>query len=167
MDFNSLSIGQPVYCVKMTKDGLKYFESSVKDRVKPILATQPITFTVTIDGIDETFTDVPGNLNIVEKNKNLIVSLSEEGLMSHIKALVDSSKKALQQVDQHNLVIKSGEVILAEHDHTFAEERKQAQLIDSIQQHQKDTDERISNIEAQNSEILKLLKKLNKSENKD
>ena len=158
MDFNSLGNGNPFYVLR--KSDKPYLEVGVvKSKSQPrakfptqtpnVMAgmqfQQVIDITATINGKDETFFELPINVEIAAKG-NDTVSGSREAMLQAVDAMLQSSKKAIEQVPYHKSVIAESEKMLETLNPRYAEEKKQARTIKSLEERQSATDAKLDSI---------------------
>ena len=161
MDFLSLGSGNPFYVLrKGEKPVLEVgvVKSKSQPRAKfpvqtPNLMTgvqmqQVIDVVVTLNGKDETFSEVPTNVEIAARGNDTFTG-SREAMLQAVDAMLQTSKKAIEQVPYHKGVI--------------AENKKQARTIQSLEEKQRATEKQISEMKEQTKEILSILRQLNGS----
>lgn len=172
MDFNSLGQGSPFYVLnKSEKPILKV--GTVKSKTNPQPKYQNgtnafntaniqnvISITATFDGKDEVFPEIPINVEVAKIGENVIFSGSQNAMAAVVENLIQSSKKALEQVEYHNRMIAEGDKILEVLNPKYAEDKKQAKTISELEKKQAETDKKIDKISADNMQILTMLKKL-------
>ena len=175
MDFNSLGSGNPFYVLrKGEKPMLDVGVVKSKTQPRPKFATQTpnimagmqmqqvIDVVATINGKDETFSEVPINVEIAARGNDTF-SGSREAMLQAVDAMLQTSKKAIEQVPFHKSVIAETEKMLEVLNPQYAENKQNARVIQSLQEKQKAQDEQIKEIKAQNSEMLSILRQLNGS----
>lgn len=158
MDFNSLGNGNPFYVLR--KSDKPYLEVGVvKSKSQPrakfptqtpnvmagIQFQQVIDITATINGKDETFFELPINVEIAAKGNDTF-SGSREAMLQAVDAMLQSSKKAIEQVPYHKSVIAESEKMLETLNPRYAEEKKQARTIKSLEERQSATDAKLDSI---------------------
>ena len=165
MDFNSLGQGSPFYVLDKAKTPtlrVGTVKSKTQPHVKfptqtPNLMTglqtqQVIDVTATINGKDETFNDIPLGVEIAAKG-NVTFSGSREAMLQAVDTMLQTSRKALDQIPFHKGVIAESEKMLEVLNPRYAEEKKQARTISDLEKRQAATDEKLDS-------ILKILQKL-------
>ena len=175
MDFNSLGSGNPFYVLrKGEKPMLEVGVVKSKTQPRPKFATQTpnimagmqmqqvIDVVATINGKDETFSEVPINVEIAARGNDTF-SGSREAMLQAVDNMMQTSKKAIEQVPYHKGVIAETEKMLEVLNPQYAENKQNARVIQSLQEKQKAQDEQIKEIKAQNSEMLSILRQLNGS----
>lgn len=175
MDFNSLGSGNPFYVLrKSEKPVLEVGVVKSKTQPRPKFATQTpnimagmqmqqvIDVVATINGKDETFSEVPINVEIAARGNDTF-SGSREAMLQAVDAMLQTSKKAIEQVPYHKGVIAETEKMLEVLNPQYAENKQNARVIQSLQEKQKAQEEQIKEIKAQNSEMLSILRQLNGS----
>lgn len=165
MDFNSLANGNPFYVLrKGEKPALEV--GVVKTKTQPrakfptqtpsvmtgIQMQQVIDVVATINGRDETFSDIPINVEIAARGNDTF-SGSREAMLQAVDAMLQTSKKAIEQVPYHKSVIAESERMLETLNPRYAEEKKQARTIKILEERQATT-------EAKLDSILDILRKL-------
>ena len=173
MDFNSLGNGNPFYVLRrgekpMLEVGV--VKSKTQPRAKfptqtPNVMTglqmqQVVDVVVTINGKDETFSEIPVNVEIAARG-NETFSGSREAMLQAVDAMLQTSKKAIEQVPYHKSVISESEKILEQLNPQYAENKQNSRTIMSLQEKQKATEQQLSEVKAQTQEILEILRQLN------
>ncbi|MBQ7690208.1 MAG: hypothetical protein IJT30_03310 [Muribaculaceae bacterium] len=159
MDFNSLGNGSPFYVLRKS-DRPTLEVGVVKSKSQPQPKYQPqavpnafvgtglqqvVTIVATINGKDETFPDLPINVEIAAKGNDTF-SGSREAMLQAVDAMIQSSKKALEMVEYHKLVKVEGEKMLEMLNPRYAEEKKQARTITDLEKRQAATEQKLDNI---------------------
>ena len=165
MDFNSLGNGNPFYILRQgEKPTLEVgvVKSKTQPRMKfptqtPNIMTgmqtqQVIDVVATVNGKDETFNDIPIGVEIAARG-NITFSGSREAMLQAVDAMLQTSKKAIEQVPYHKSVIAESEKMLEVLNPQYAENKKQARTISDLERRQAVTDEKLDS-------ILKILQKL-------
>jgi hypothetical protein len=116
--------------------------------------------TATINGKDETFTEIPINVEIAARGNDTF-SGSREAMLQAVDAMLQTSKKAIDQIPYHKGVIAESEKMLEVLNPQYAENKKQARTIQNLEEKQRATDAKIATIESQNAEMLSILRSLN------
>ena len=158
MDFNSLGNGNPFYILRQgEKPTLEVgvVKSKTQPRMKfptqtPNLMTgmqtqQVIDVVATVNGKDETFNDVPLGVEIAARG-NVTFSGSREAMLQAVDAMLQTSKKAIEQVPYHKSVIAESEKMLEVLNPQYAENKKQARTISDLERRQADTDKKLDTI---------------------
>ena len=122
-------------------------------------AQQVIDVIATINGRDETFNDIPMNIEIAERGNNTF-SGSREAMLQAVDAMLQTSKKAIEQVSYHKSVIAESEKMLEVLNPRYAEEKRQARTILDLEKRQAATDQKLDS-------ILAILQKLDAPPNND
>lgn len=165
MDFASLGNGNPFYILRQgekpilevgvvkskTQPRMK-FPTSTPNLMTGLQTQQVIDVTATINGKDETFNDLPIGVEIAQKG-NTTFSGSREAMLQAVDAMLQTSKKAIEQIPYHKSVIAESEKMLEVLNPRYAEEKKQARTIKDLQERQNVTDQKLDT-------ILTILKKL-------
>lgn len=165
MDFNSLGNGNPFYILRQgekpilevgtvkskTQPHVK-FPTSTPNIMTGLPNQQVLDVTATINGKDETFSDLPINVEIAQRG-TVTFSGSREAMLQAVDAMLQTSKKAIEQVPYHKSVIAESEKMLETLNPRYADEKKQARAIKDLQERQNNTDQKLDS-------ILSILKKL-------
>lgn len=177
MDFQSLGNGNPFYVLRkgekpMLEVGV--VKSKSQPRMKfptqtPNLMTgmqtqQVLDVTATINGKDETFPDLPLNVEIAQRGNDTF-SGSREAMLQAVDAMLQTSKKAIEQVPYHKGVIAESEKMLEVLNPQYADNKRQARTIQSLEEKQKATEQQLSEMKSQVGEMLGILRSLNGSSN--
>lgn len=172
MDFNSLGVGSPFYILRKSEKPTlsvgvvksktapqpKYQPQAIPNAFNGTTIQQVLTIVATIDGKDESFVDLPYNVEIAQKGNDTF-SGSREAMLQAVDTMIQTSKKALEMVDYHQSVMSEGEKMLEVLNPRFAEEKRQARTISDLEKRQAATDEKLD-------AILALLKKGDSSKTK-
>jgi len=173
MDFNSLGNGNPFYVLR--KGEKPYLEVGVvKSKSQPraqypmqtpnlgigMQMQQVVDVTATINGKDETFQNLPINVEIASRGNDTF-SGSREAMLQAVDAMLQTSKKAIEQVPYHKGVIAESEKMLELLNPQYAENKQNARVIQSLQEKQKAQEQQLAELKAQNSEMLTILRQLN------
>ena len=124
MDFNSLVNGNPFYVLRRGEKPILevgIVKSKTQPRAKfptqtPNIMTglqmqQVVDVVATINGKDETFSEVPINVEIAARGNDTF-SGSREAMLQAVDAMLQTSKKAIEQVPYHKSVISETEKML-------------------------------------------------------
>ncbi len=106
---------------------------------------QVVNIVATFNGKDETFPDVPISVEIAARGNDTFTG-SREAMLSAVDSMLQASKKALEQVDYHKVVLKEGERMLETLNPRYAEEKRQARTIKSLEERQSETDKKLDSI---------------------
>jgi len=176
MDFISLGAGAPFYILhKGEKPALEVGTVKSKSDPKPPFQAQTpgvfsgmnqmpnlIDLVVTINGVDTPFSNLKTNAETEQYNNGkTLVSCSREAMLQSVDGMIQASKKALEQVDYHRLVLKEGEKMLEVLNPTYAENKRNAKTIKDLQERADAQDKKLDSISAQNQRILDFLQELN------
>ena len=158
MDFNSLANGNPFYVLrKGEKPALEVGIVKAKTQPRAQYPTQTpnigigmqmqqvIDITATINGKDETFPNLPMNIEIASRGNDTF-SGSREAMLQAVDAMLQTSKKAIEQVPYHKSVVAESEKMLEALNPRYAEEKKQARTIKSLEERQAATDAKLDSI---------------------
>lgn len=158
MDFNSLGNGNPFYVLRKGEKPILevgIVKSKSQPRAKwptqtPNIMTgvqmqQVIDVVATINGKDETFADVPVNVEIAARGNDTFTG-SREAMLQAVDAMLQTSKKAIEQVQYHKGVIAESEKMLEVLNPRYAEEKRQARTISDLEKRQAATDQKLDAI---------------------
>jgi hypothetical protein len=106
---------------------------------------QVIDVTVTINGKDEIFSEIPINVEIAARGNDTFTG-SREAMLQAVDAMLQTSKKAIEQVPYHKSVIAESEKMLEVLNPQYAENKKQARTISDLERRQADTDKKLDTI---------------------
>lgn len=165
MDFNSLASGNPFYVLRKAEKPILEV-GVVKSKTQPrakfptqtpnimagVQIQQVIDLVATINGRDETFNEIPVNVEIAARGNDTF-SGSREAMLQAVDAMLQTSKKAIEQVSYHKSVIAESEKMLEVLNPRYAEEKKQARTIKTLEERQAATDAKLDS-------ILSILQKL-------
>lgn len=165
MDFNSLTNGSPFYilrqgekpvlevgAVKQKGQLRAKFPTATPNIMAGMQMQQVMDIVATVNGKDETFQDVPANIEIAQKG-GITFSGSREAMLQAVDNMLQTSKKALEQTDYHKTVIKESEKMLETLNPQYAENKQQARTIMDLQSRQDAQDKKLDS-------ILSMLKQL-------
>lgn len=166
MDFNSLGNGAPFYIlrqgdkpmlevgiVKSKSQPRAKFPTSTPNLMQGLQMQQVIDVVATINGKDETFPEIPVNVEIAQKG-GVTFSGSREAMLQAVDAMLQTSKKALEQVPYHNSVITESEKMMETLNPQYAENKEQARTIKDLQERADKQDKKLD-------DIYSLLQKMN------
>lgn len=158
MDFNSLGNGSPFYIlrrgekpvlevgvVKSKTQPRAKFPTQTPNIMQGMQLQQVIDVVATINGKDETFSDIPVNVEIAARGNDTF-SGSREAMLQAVDAMLQTSKKAIEQVPYHKSVIAESEKMLEVLNPQYAENKKQARTISDLERRQADTDKKLDTI---------------------
>lgn len=177
MDFQSLGNGNPFYVlrkgekpmlevgvVKSKSQPRMKFPTQTPNLMAGLQTQQVIDVTATINGKDETFTDLPLNVEIAQRGNDTF-SGSREAMLQAVDAMLQTSKKAIEQVPYHKVVISESEKMLEVLNPQYADNKRQARTIMSLEEKQKATEQQLAEMKSQVGEMLGILRSLNGSPN--
>lgn len=158
MDFNSITNGNPFYVLRKGEKPILEV-GVVKQKSQPraqypmqtpnvgvgLQMQQVVDITATINGKDETFSNLPINVEIAQKGNDTF-SGSREAMLQAVDAMLQTSKKALDQIPMHKSVIAESEKMLEVLNPRYAEEKRQARTISDLERRQADTDKKLDAI---------------------
>jgi hypothetical protein len=158
MDFNSLGNGSPFYIlrqgekptlevgvVKQKSQPRAKFPTQTPNLMQGLQMQQVVDVIATVNGKDETFMEIPINVEIAQKG-NATFSGSREAMLQAVDAMLQTSKKAIEQVPYHKSVIAESEKMLEVLNPQYAENKKQARTISDLERRQADTDKKLDTI---------------------
>ena len=158
MDFNSLGNGNPFYVlrkgekpvldvgvVKSKTQPRAKFPTQTPNVMTGVQMQQVIDVVATINGRDETFTEIPVNAEIAARGNDTF-SGSREAMLQAVDAMLQTSKKAIEQVQYHKGVIAESEKMLEVLNPRYAEEKRQARTISDLEKRQAATDQKLDSI---------------------
>lgn len=158
MDMQSLGVGNPFYVLR--KGEKPVLETGVvKSKSQPrakfptqtpnigigMQMQQVIDVTATINGKDETFSEIPINVEIAARGNDTFTG-SREAMLQAVDNMLQTSKKALEQVPYHKSVIAESEKMLEVLNPQYAENKKQARTISDLERRQTETDKKLDAI---------------------
>ena len=165
MDFNSLGNGNPFYIlrkgekptlevgvVKSKSQPRAKFQTQTPNVMTGMQMQQVIDIIATINGRDETFSEIPVNVEIAARGNDTF-SGSREAMLQAVDAMLQTSKKSIEQIPYHKSVIAESEKMLEVLNPRYAEEKKQARTIKALEERQSATDAKLDS-------ILSILQKL-------
>lgn len=165
MDMQNLGVGSPFYVlrkgekpvletgvVKTKSQPRAKFPTQTPNIMQGVQIQQVIDVTVTINGKDEVFSEIPINVEIAARGNDTFTG-SREAMLQAVDAMLQTSKKAIEQVPYHKSVIAESEKMLEILNPQYAENKKQARTISDLERRQAVTDEKLDS-------ILKILQKL-------
>ena len=158
MDFNSLGNGSPFYIlrqgekpilevgiVKSKSQPRAKFPTATPNLMQGLQMQQVIDVVATVNGKDETFMEVPVNVEIAQKG-NVTFSGSREAMLQAVDGMLQSSKKALEQIPYHNSVIAESERMIETLNPQYAENKQQARTIKDLQERADRQDKKLDDI---------------------
>ena len=158
MDMQSLGVGNPFYVlrkgekpvletgvVKSKSQPRAKFPTQTPNIMQGVQIQQVIDVTATINGKDEVFTDLPINVEIAARGNDTFTG-SREAMLQAVDSMLQTSKKALEQIPFHKSVIAESEKMLEVLNPQYAENKKQARTISDLERRQADTDKKLDAI---------------------
>lgn len=158
MDFNSLGNGNPFYVlrkgerpilevgvVKAKTNPRPMYQAQTPNVMNGMNFQQVIDVTVTLNGSDRVFQNIPVNVEIASHG-NETFSGSREAMLQAVDSMLQTSKKAIEQIPYHKAVINESEKILETLNPRYAEEKRQARTISDLEKRQADTDKKLDAI---------------------
>jgi hypothetical protein len=160
MDFNSLGNGSPFYIlrqgekpvlevgvVKQKSQPRAKFPTQTPNLMQGMQMQQVIDVVATINGKDETFGEIPINVEIAQRG-NVTFSGSREAMLQAVDAMLQTSKKALEQIPYHENVIAESEKMMETLNPQYAENKQQAKTIQDLQERADKQEKMLSDIYA-------------------
>jgi len=160
MDFNSLGNGSPFYIlrqgekpilevgvVKQKSQARAKFPTQTPNIMQGMQMQQVIDVIATINGKDETFSEIPINVEIAQRG-NVTFSGSREAMLQAVDAMLQTSKKALEQIPYHKSVISESEKMMEALNPQYAENKQQARTILDLQERADKQEKMLSDIYA-------------------
>mgnify|MGYP007070322342 FL=1 len=158
MDFNSLGNGSPFYVlrqaekptlevgvVKQKSQPRAQFPTQTPNLMQGMQMQQVIDVVATIDGKDENFPEIPLNAEIAQRG-NITFSGSREAMLQAVDGMLQTSKKALEQVPYHKSVITESEKMMETLNPQYAEGKQQARTIRTLEERQDQQDKKLDSI---------------------
>ena len=175
MDFNSITNGNPFYILRKGERPLLEV-GVVKSKSQPraqyptqtpnigigMQIQQVVDIVATINGKDETFPNLPINVEIAQKGNDTFTG-SREAMLQAVDAMLQASKKAIEQVPYHKSVISESEKMLEVLNPQYAENKQNARVIQTLKEKQAAQEQQLAELKAQNNEMLNILRQLNGS----
>ena len=158
MDFSSLGNGNPFYVLRKGEKPILEV-GVVKSKTQPrakwptqnpnvmagLQVQQVIDVVATINGKDETFSEIPINVEIAQRGNDTFTG-SREAMLQAVDSMLQTSKKAIEQIPYHKVVISETEKMLEVLNPQYAENKKQARTISDLDRRQADTDKKLDTI---------------------
>ena len=158
MDFSSLGNGNPFYVLRKGEKPILEV-GVVKSKTQPrakwptqnpnvmagLQVQQVIDVVATINGKDETFSEIPINVEIAQRGNDTFTG-SREAMLQAVDSMLQTSKKAIEQIPYHKVVISETEKMLEVLNPQYAENKKQARTISDLERRQADTDKKLDTI---------------------
>lgn len=158
MDFQSLGSGNPFYIlrsgekpvleigvVKSKSQPRAKFPTQTPNVMAGMQMQQVIDIVATVNGKDETFNEVPVNVEIAARGSETF-SGSREAMLQAVDSMLQTSKKAIDQIPYHKSVIAESEKMMEALNPRYAEEKQQARTIKSLEERQEATDKKLDSI---------------------
>ena len=158
MDFNSLGNGNPFYVlrkgekpilevgvVKSKTNPRPQYQAQTPNIMNGMNFQQVVDITVTLNGADRVIQNIPVNVEIAAMG-NETFSGSREAMLQAVDSMLQTSRKALEQIPYHKCVISESEKILEVLNPRYAEEKRQARTISDLEKRQADTDKKLDAI---------------------
>ena len=104
-----------------------------------------MSITATFDGKEETFNDIPINLEIAARGNDTFTG-TRELMLQVVDGLMQNSKKIIESIEYHNSVLLEGEKMLEVLNPRYAEEKRQAKTISELERRQNETETKLDSI---------------------
>jgi len=121
------------------------FPTQTPNIMSGVQLQQVVDITATINGKDEIFAELPINVEIAAKGNDTF-SGSREAMLQAVDAMLQSSRKAIEQVPYHKTVVAESEKMLEVLNPRYAEEKRQAKTISELEKRQAATDQKLDAI---------------------
>lgn len=158
MDIQNLTNGSPFYVlkkgehpqleigvVKAKSNPRPQYQTQTPNLMNGLNFQQVVDLTITVNGSDRVINNLPLNVEIAAMG-NETFSGSREAMLQAVDAMLQTSKKAIEQVPWHQNVIMESEKMLEILNPRYAEEKKQARTISDLEKRQAATDAKLDNI---------------------
>ena len=158
MDFNSLGNGNPFYVlrqgekptlevgvVKQKSQPRAKFPTQTPNLMNGLQMQQVIDVVATINGKDETFAEIPVNVEIAQKG-GMMFSGSREAMLQAVDAQMQASKKHIEENAYHVASIPLYEKMMETLNPQYAENKQQARTIKDLQERQNAQDKKLDDI---------------------
>lgn len=158
MDFNSLGNGNPFYVlrqgekptlevgvVKQKSQPRAKFPTQTPNLMNGLQMQQVIDVVATINGKDETFAEIPVNVEIAQKG-GMMFSGSREAMLQAVDAQMQASKKHIEENAYHVASIPIYEKMMETLNPQYAENKQQARTIKDLQERQNAQDKKLDDI---------------------
>jgi len=158
MNIESLSAGQPFYIlrrgerpvleigtVKTKSQPRAKFPTTTPNLMNGLTVQQVVDITATVNGRDEVFSEIPTNVEIAQRGNDTF-SGDREAMLQAVDAMLQTSRKALDMVSYHKSVIAESERMMETLNPRYAEEKKQARTIKTLEERQAATEEKLDSI---------------------
>ena len=166
MDFNSLGNGAPFYIlrqgdkpmlevgiVKTKSQPRAKFPTQTPNIMQGMQMQQVIDIVATFNGKDETFPDIPVNVEIAQRG-NATFSGSREAMLQAVDTRMQASRKHLEENHFHEAAIPEYERMMETLNPQYAENKQQARTIKDLQERADKQDKKLD-------DIYSLLQKMN------
>jgi hypothetical protein len=161
MSFASIAVGSPFYIlrradkptlevgvVKSKSDKPPYQQNAAVPMAFGNMGnqTQQTSIIVDVNGKEVQVPDVPNNIEIASDKDGCMYSGSREAMLQAVDGMIQTSKKALEQVEYHKSVLTEGEKMLETLNPQYAEGKQQARTIKQLEERQAATDKKLDDI---------------------
>ena len=151
MDFNAMGENSPVYIVR--KRPFQFLTGTLKSKVLkqpsnpylPQAAQLPIDIIVNVGGSDETVPNVPVGMEVVEY-KGSYYSTTTDGAQQAISGLMQIGRDGLDNQAYFKSLISDGEKALESLNPQYAEGKRQARVVQELQERQDEQDRKLDEI---------------------
>ena len=158
MDFNSLGNGSPFYILRQGEKPIlevgvvkskslprAKWSTQTPNLMQGLQTQQVIDVVVNVNGKDESFPEIPVNVEIAQKG-NITFSGSREAMLQAVDGMLQTSKKALEQIPYHKSVIDESEKMMETLNPQYAENKQQARTIQDLQHRADAQDKKLDDI---------------------
>ena len=166
MDFQSLGQGSPFYIlrqgekptlevgiVKTKSQPRAKFPTQTPNVMAGLQMQQVIDIVATLNGKDETFPEIPVNVEIAQRG-NATFSGSREAMLQAVDTRMQASRKHLEENRFHESAIPEYERMMETLNPQYAENKQQARTIKDLQERADKQDKKLD-------DIYSLLQKMN------
>lgn len=158
MDFNSLGENSPIYIVR--KKPFQYLTGVLKSKTSkqqnpyiPQTSSQPIDVVVNVNGSDEVVPNIPQGMEAVEY-RGCYYCTTLECAQQAISGLIQLGKSGIAEQPYYNSLVKEGEATMELINPQYAEGKRQARSIKSLEERQTETDKKLDAILSRLDEVL-------------
>lgn len=163
MDFSTLGENSIIHIIR--KKPFEYLTGKLKSKgiqqqQFPIFqqtVSQPFDLVVTVNGNDEVLPGVQPGMEIVEYN-NSYYSTTTEGIQQALANMMQMATNGKAEQAYYDSVLEKGEKYMEHLNPQYAEGKRQARTIKDMQDRIDAQDKRMSKMEEQNGEMLRILR---------
>lgn len=174
MSFSNIAVGNPFYILrrsekptleigvvksKVDKPSTNYNypnQNPLPIMINPAMPPKDskVVVVVDINGREVTVPEVPGDIEIASDKDGNMYSDSREAMLQAVEVMIQTSKKALEQIDYHKVVLTEGDLMLEALNPKYKEDKQQAKIIKQLEEKQAATDKKLDEI----LQAIKLIK---------